>query len=256
MLWLCVTPERVFKSRRIMDALHAGWPDSRVRDGAPPNDGHPFMVWGQIWLAEQIIPKAIKTNRPFWQIDNGFYLPDRGTGLGYHRICYRGLSPIRLDSPDMARGPTVAMAPWRKSGRHVLLALPGEGFGRSVGLNMPEWIAGARNAIAAHTDRPIRLRPKGFDGLADDLTDCWAVVTHSSNVAVDAVCAGVPVFVALTNPAAPVGNLDLAAIENPAMPDGREEWWRSLMSQQFSLEEMRSGVAFKYLAQIRKQVDG
>jgi hypothetical protein len=85
--------------------------------------------------------------------------------------------------------------------------------------------------------------------LADDLRNCWALVTHSSNVAVDAVLMGIPVFVAPTCPAAPVGNLDLAKLETPDMPD-RARWFDSLMAQQFTVDEMRSGLAKEYLQMV------
>lgn len=254
-MWLAITLERREKCLRVLSSLGAGWPEPCwIVEGEPPDDDKPVAVWGQIWLAETVIPKCIVSGRPFWQVDNGFYEPARGQIRGYHRVCYRGLSPVMMDKPDMARGPKPAMKPWRRDGRHVVLALPGEGFGRSIGLDMPAWIAGARAMIEAVTDRPIYIRPKVFTGLEKSLHDAWCLVTHSSNVAVDAVIAGVPVFVAPTNPAAPVGNLDLAQIENPAMPD-RERWWSSLMSQQFSLDEMMAGLPYRYLSQVREQVD-
>jgi len=84
------------------------------------------------------------------------------------------------------------------------------------------------------------------------MRDCWALVTHSSNVAVDAVIAGVPVFVEPTSPAAPVGNLDLAKMENPNMPE-RGPWFDSLMAQQFTVDEMRSGLAREYMQMVIDQ---
>lgn len=257
-LWGCLTAERLEKSRRVIENLVKGWADGgRLIVGPPADDGNPFVVYGQRWLAEEIIPPALKTGRPFWHIDNGFWLPGRGTAIGYYRISYRGLAPVLLkDAPhrEIERSPT--FRPWRQDGSHILFAHPGLGFGRCVGLNMPEWIEVTRRRLHARTRRKIIEREKYCSRpLVDDLRGCWAVVTHSSNVAIDAVIAGIPVFVYPNSPAAPVGNPYLENIESPRMPD-REAWFRSLMCQQFTIHEMRDGLACELLNRVKQQVDG
>jgi hypothetical protein len=127
-------------------------------------------------------------------------------------------------------------------------------FGRAIGLDVPGWIATIEARLRAATDRPILIRPKySATPLAGDLRDAWALVTHSSNVAVDAVLAGIPVFVAPTSPAASVGRSDLD-IEHPRIGD-RDAWWTSLMCQQFTLSEMADGTAWRLMRQIAAQVD-
>lgn len=259
MLWGCLTQERLEKSRRVLDNLVMGWvPRGRVIVGPPPDDGSPFAVYGHRWLAEEIIPPALKSGRPFWHIDNGFWLPGRGSMRGYYRISYRGLAPILLKNFDrhrvIAKPPT--FRPWRTSGRHILFAHPGEYYGRCVGVHIPRWIVVMRRKLRACTDRPILEREKNCERpLSEDLRDCWALVTHSSNVAIDAVVVGIPVFVAPTSPAVPVGNLSLDDLENPQMPD-RDAWWSSLRCQQFMLDEMRDGTAYRLLTLVQQQVDG
>lgn len=252
-LWCCLTPERERKTRRIMVALARGT-GGRLHMGSPPPGLDPFAVWGQAWLTLRVLPGAIEAGRPFWHVDNGFHEPARGTVFGYYRLTYRSLSPILLRDPPPVRGPlAIPMAPWRQSGRHILLALPGQDFGKAIGLGVPEWIATVERRVRQATDRPVVVRPKGDPtSLAYHLRDCWALVTHSSNVAVDAIVAGVPVFVAPTSPAAPVGRTDFD-FENPVMPD-RAPWWRSLMAQQFTLEEMGSGLARECMNIISNQV--
>ncbi len=240
-MWCCVEPERIEKTTPIMSAMAEGF-GGKVCIGAPPDDGEIFAVWGQLWLALDMIPKALKSGRPFLQIDNGFVQPACGGPKGYYRISYNSLSPVMIEDAPSARIP-VKMAPWRTSGRHVILALPGNGFGRAIGLDMGLWIRHSQTALRRVTGRPIIIRPKKSGRTMDvDMANCWALVTHSSNVAVDAVLMGVPVFVAKTSPAVPVGNLDIAKLENPAMPD-RTAWFNSLMAQQFTLGEMASGFA-------------
>ncbi len=252
---LCVTPERPDKSGRIMRALQQGWDSpAQVVDGDPPDDGQPFMVWGQTFLAAEIIPQALRSGRPFWQIDNGFFRSAHGGVAGYYRFSYRGLSPVLLHGAQ--KRIHIEMAPWREQGRHIVLGVPGEGFGRAIGLDMPAWTRRARLELQRVTRRPIMVRHKAETRpLSADLRHAWALVTHSSNVAVDAVRAGVPVFVAATSPAAPVGVVGLGPIERPVMPD-RTAWWDSLMCQQFTLDEMADGTAARHLRAVAEQVDG
>lgn len=245
------------KVRPIMAALAEGWPGAQVCVGPAPNKREPFVVWGQIWLAEDMIRAALRTGRRFYQIDNGFYKPARGSLVGYYRFMYSRPDPVVItDEALLAERMTdpalhAEFAPWRRGGRHVLVAMPGLDFGRAFGVDVPGWSALVRRRVAAATDRPVVVRERSATNpLAVDLAGCWAVVTHSSNVAVEAVLAGVPVFVEPTSMAAPVGNLRLADIERPAMPD-RAVWWASLMCQQYSVTEMRSGVALRYLREVK-----
>lgn len=256
MIWLCVTPERREKTRRIMAALEQGSAGrARLVEGEPPPGGA-FVVWGQRWLSERIVPPAMRYGTDWWHVDNGFFWPANGRPSGYYAITYRGLSPVHFTDADPRRLPH-RMAGWRENrGGHVLLALPGPHYGKMLGCDMAAWCATIEARILEHTDRPIIIREKGCARpLAHDLAKAFVVVTHSSKVAVDAVVAGVPAIVEPTNPAAPVCSTDLADIENAKMPE-RERWWASLMAQQFTLQEMRSGLAFAAMQRMKGQADG
>jgi hypothetical protein len=254
MIWCCVTMERQLKTERLAKALAAGC-GGRVCFGAPPDDNNEFIVWGQVWLAAKIIPEAVERGRGWWQIDNGYYKPAKGTIDGYYTLNYNSLGPKLLPNPDMSRlarpMPAWRSADDRRSG-YVLIALPGLGYGTMFGLSMADWSTTIRSEVEQHTTREILVREKDNKRkLEDDLAGAWCVVTHSSKVACDAVFAGVPAIVAPTNPAAPVCSTDLADIESLPMPD-REKWWASLMCQQFTIPEMRTGVAKRWMDAIRE----
>ncbi len=237
-----------------MEALSAGF-KGRQREviiGEAPEDRHPFVIWGQEWLALRIIPKAYRSGRPFWHIDNGFWNPGRGGTIGYYRFTYRSMTPVLL--PDGRDPEGVTLKPWSNIGKTVLLAMPGLHFGRALGIDVGAWCAQADSLVRSRTNRPVRVRSRESNRpLAEDLTDAWAVVTHSSNVAVDSVIAGVPVFVAPTSPAAPVGRTDMC-IEEPVRPR-REQWLRSLAAQHFTVDEMQDGIAQQWMVRIARQVD-
>lgn len=257
MIYLTITPERETKTEMLMRALSRGLgrQPHRVIIGPPPDDEHPFVVWGQEWLTLRIVPQALRSGRPFWCIDNGYWNPARGGSRGYYRMTYRGMSPVMLAGDDLRPEPNYMLRPWRRDGGHVLLAMPGVHFGMALGIDVPGWCATIEARLRATTDRKIRVRTRDSRmPLAQELANAWCCVTHSSNVAVDAVLAGIPVFVAPTSAAAPVGRTDLD-IEHPAMP-GRKRWLRSLASQHFTLAEMASGEAWRWMDRIAGQVDG
>jgi len=84
MIFLCVTREREMKTRRIMAALEQGsGGHGKLILGAPPA-GEPFVVWGQRWLSEAIVPPAVRSGVDWWHVDNGFYWPANGRPTGYY----------------------------------------------------------------------------------------------------------------------------------------------------------------------------
>jgi hypothetical protein len=251
-MYLCVTPERVFKTRRLMDALKQGWGErSEIVVGPPPEDHRPFIVWGQRWLGEELIPKAMKSGRPFWHIDNGFWDPARGGITGNYRLSYRGMSPILMEKPDARRARGVELAPWREGGRYVLLAYPSMTYGRCIGIDAVKWSHDVTEDLK-RSGLPVLHRPKDCPrSLEQDFSGALVVVTHSSNVAVEAAIAGIPVVVEPSCAAAPVGS---ASVHELSRPD-RSQWLASLACQQFTLGEMASGIAYRMMKKIAAQVD-
>lgn len=258
-IWCCVTPEREAKTRMIMSALAKGWPGGSMCVGVPPNRRDPFVAWGQTWLAADLIRLALKMEVPFYQIDNAFFKAARGTPVGYYRFMYCRPDPVFFEHAALRRRRMKNrdlwpnFRPWRKDGRHVLIAMPGPDFGRAFGIDVAAWSRTIVGRVGQATGRPLVIRDRSAqDPLEKDLENCWALVTHSSNVAVEAVRLGIPVFVEPTSSAAPVGNLCLDQLDSPEMQE-REDWWASLMCQQFTLAEMENGIAAHYLMVVAAQ---
>lgn len=263
MWWLVVSAKRPEKQGAIVKALRLGMGGdvATICKVEPPNEVDPFVGIGQIWGIEKLVPPAIERGRPFWLVDNGYYKTS-GNGnqaRGHFEMTYRGLTPVVLKDPDFSRFPAErVLKPWRRPsfGQYVLVAYPGPAFGSMIGLDMHAWSSTIVDRVREHTDLPILLREKGCARpLERDLAGARVVVTHSSNVAVDAIVEGVPCIVERWNPAAPVCSTDLADIEDPPTPD-RTHWWASLMCQQFTVTEMASGLAWTWMQRIMKEVDG
>jgi hypothetical protein len=262
MLWVVVAKERrdkqLVQAEAMIDGLRGHGVKAEICLDDPPNDKDPFIARGQLWVVERIVPKALKTGQPFWIIDNGFYKYGRG---GYYKITYKGLSPIVLKNPDTKRfPPEKVMHPWiqkRSERGYVLIGVPGPKFGKCLGIDVPTWIKTIYQRVRANTNRRVIVREKWTQSptLAEHLAGAHVLVTHSSNIAVDAIIQGVPAIVESTNPAAPVCAQSLDYIERPLYPD-RRSWWRSLMCQQFNDVEMSNGLAWHWMKKVQEQVDG
>lgn len=186
--------------------------------------------WAHLWA------QAKAEGRDWWYLDNGFI------GPGRFRIARNAVQAAQC-RPDPARLADlgIAITPWRRSGRHVLVCLQSDEFMATV--------AGFSGDIAAavcdQTDRPVRVRRKGNQRpLAADLADCWCVVTWASNAAVEAILAGIPAIVLGESAAAPMAGDGLDQIDAPPTPAGREEWAAGLAASQWTLEEIATGKAW------------
>jgi hypothetical protein len=199
-------------------------------------------------IAERLVPKLRRASLPFWYIDTAYIQMPRRREYRIERG--RGWPPENMGDYSMSRALDmgIELQPWRETGEHVLLCFPGPGSGKDFELGIDQWAATIRGRIEEQTDREILPREKYMRfgrPLAEDLRSAWCLVTHSSTAAVEAVISGVPVFVAPTNPAAPVGRTDLD-IENPVRPD-REKWLAALAWRQFDRQEIRSGMAWAHV---------
>lgn len=188
---------------------------------------------------------------PWIYSDNAYFDRYRGT---HYRFTRNAFQPSALCPPDWKRWRALRLGvtPWHRNGRHIVLVEQSEHFLRISG-GGTDWADRTAAELRRHTDRPIRLRAWKRDksGLAatlqHDLVGAWALVTHMSAAATEAVLAGVPAFVTGPCAALPMACGDLAEIEQPRYPDNREAWAAGLAGRQFTLEELRSGMAWERL---------
>ena len=155
----------------------------------------------------------------------------------------------------------IGVLPWRKGGRHILVAGMSAKAAYAEGLKPEQWERDTIFRLRKLTDRPIIYRPKpnwmaasliAGSAMQRDvplpvaLKNCHAVVTHHSNVAIDAILAGVPA-ISEGGLASIMGSTSIEEIENPLMPNGRAQWAADIAWTQWSVEEMRAGRAWRYL---------
>lgn len=201
-------------------------------------------------------------------IDLGYWgRREGGRFTGYHKIAINDRHPTRylMDlpmPPDRFSRFGVQIEPWAAKGPTILLAGMGDKGAIAEGYAPEEFERWAIAEIRKYTDRPIVYRPKpswkdakpipgvGWSPrtvpIETELRQAWAVVTHHSNVGVDAAIAGVPVFT-VAGVAKYLSMPSLAAIDSVyASPFDRHQWAANLAYTQWSIDEMRAGLPWKH----------
>jgi hypothetical protein len=207
--------------------------------------------------------RAIYVDLGYWGRREG------GRFTGYHKVVVNGRHPTAyFRRPQHGRARIahfrdLLASPWTGYGSHILLAGMGDKGALAEGFQPEEWERQAIDIIRAHTDRRIVYRAKPswkkakaiagcefVDSKARpvelDLANCWAVVTHHSNVAVDGLVAGIPAF-CWAGVAAPFSCQKLERIEHPEYPDGRDAWMADIAYTQWTPDEMASGACWAHL---------
>ncbi|MBI1216892.1 MAG: hypothetical protein GC185_13900 [Alphaproteobacteria bacterium] len=196
----------------------------------------------------QILNQARAEGRIWYYGDHAYF------GRFHYYRCTRGDWQHRgIGEPDFARFDRLAIdiKPWRRGGAHVLLCPPDAKFAALMGFCATTWRQNVLQTLQRHTSRPIRIRERhAVDRPLDaDLEDAHALVTHMSNAAVEALVAGVPVFVTGACAARAMGSDNLADIERPRRPPGRHKWAAILAANQWTLEEMAAGVLWRWIGE-------
>lgn len=210
--------------------------------------------------------KAVYADLGYWRRE-GF--------TGHHKLSINSRHPTdyfqRQKHPrDRFRKLNVPIKPWRSNtdGDIIVAGMSGKGA-NAEGLEPEQWERWAVEELRKHTKRRVVYRPKpnwhGSGEIAgaglqrghpqgDDvysvLLRTYAVVAHHSNVAVDALLEGVPVYV-VDGIARVLGQRDLAKIEQPIRPEGREQWAYDAAYTQWNIDEMASGQAWRHLKEER-----
>ena len=214
---------------------------SYAEDYGSYTEGIP-VCWGVLRNSKKILDDAKCNDQHFIYIDHAYF--NRGHGNSY-RICVNSYESNTMKSCPHKRSEllNVSLEPWNKQGDKIIVCPPTEYFAEAHLVH--GWLHKTLNFLKLHTDRKIVVRKKPKPGenaipLAEQLKQAHALVTHSSNVAIEAACLGTPVFVSETSAASPIGLTDLSLIETPIYPN-RTMWINNLAYCQFNLDEINSG---------------
>jgi hypothetical protein len=182
----------------------------------------------------------------WWYGDHAYFKRFR-----FYRVTRNAYQHHGVGTPDWPRWKALNLeiAPWQNGGRHVLVCPPSAVWAELIGFDAAQWFVDVMETLRAATDRPIyvRTRNKANYGvpLAQDLVGCHCLVTHSSNAAVDALLAGVPVICTSACAARVMGRADPAMVEEPIRHRERVEWAAVLAGQQWAMDEIKTGDCWR-----------
>jgi hypothetical protein len=170
-------------------------------------------------------------------------------GWGSESYVKAGLPAERLKSLG------VRIEPWQEGGDEILIVGSSRKSALQHGFQYMEWERNAAKALecsgkrVVYRPKPTDLERIPIDGIGYDerpleeaLAKACLVVTHHSNVAVQALAAGVPVHCVTGAGAAfsvPLG--DFTRLE------GREQFLADVAWLQWSLDEMRNGTCWAHI---------
>ena len=216
-----------------------------------------IAMYGRLRGLDPILTAARRMGIDWYYIDRGYIGATAGKDYsGYFRVTRNELQSDGTGRPNFARFNRLRLSikDWRRYGTHILVCPPGKVYAELNGFDAARWTADTVAKLKRISRRPVRIREKPYRGrhttpLAHDLRDCWAMVVHSSNVAVEAALAGIPVFPTHRCAVSAISGGPLEQIESPRMTNDRAEWAAVLAAQQWTLDEMRSGVCWSELTE-------
>jgi len=239
------------KIRSFVDGCGAVWAtDNDIQN----NTQHP-MIFSGITIT-LVRDQALHHNLDYYYIDTGYfgnakkkdYL--RVTKNAYHNwfpIVERPRDRLDVANPDLTKF---------CRGNHILLVPPDSKICTAMNLGDPEqWINDTVALIQQYTDREILVRRRTMNRthrliehtfINQLQQDINAVVTYTSNCAVESAMHNIPVVSLGRTGATQVCPFDIQQIDSlpDVDPDLKESWLRHLSYSQFTQDEMLSGLAW------------
>ena len=187
----------------------------------------------------------------YYYVDNAYF-----GRRNFYRITRQRLQHDGMGSSDGKRFRKfeIEIKPWRSTGEVILLALQSELWFQLHDFPIHDFVGHVTSTLGRFTDKEVVVRfkppPNKIDPVSflDVLRNVYAVVTWSSNAAVQGVLEGVPAFTWVDCAASTMGTRDLSRINEPPMPDGRLEWASVLADNQWSSSEISRGVWWEKLS--------
>lgn len=238
------------KGRLLLDAFACGC-QGRTHPNVPAElessgDAVFYGVWPDV---RHLWEQAKQNGRDWYMIDNAY--TDRWRGF-YFRITKGRMqhTGIGHGSASRFREQRIQILRWRRGGTEIVVCPQSNEFMRDVAKRQ-DWLAKTVATLKQHTDRPIVVRGPDIAGLPPfhhAISNAHAIVTWTSCSAVNALFLGVPVFVLGEDSIArPYAETDITKIETPRYDVDREQLGRLIAANQWTVEEIKNGLAWKML---------
>lgn len=252
--------------RAMADGIKAAGDTPVIRSATDHNmDGFgAIVIYGFVTECQDAVKAAERARIPWVFIDLGYWARS-----DHYKITVNDRHPTKYfmrtnRSSDRFNRWGVPILP-RKGATdgYILLAGMSGKAAWSFGLKPEEYERVTISTIQHTTKRTIVYRPKPSWGNAGPiagsifdkrtpydaaLAAAHVVVAHHSNVATDAILAGIPA-IAKRGAASVLAPYDLATVENPVWPtdDQRRQYAANLAYSNWSVEEMRNGACWRDL---------
>lgn len=217
---------------------------------------YPCAVFGILRGTADIMKECRKQNQDYYYFDHSYFLGNRHgissivndkvyriTKNNYH---VQGIKKLYDDDYERIEKykDHIDIKDWKYDGDYILVCPPSEHQLKYH--NIPNWLNDTVNKIKQHTKRNIKVRPKtSMTPLESDLEKAYACVTFQSVVCLDAVLNGVPSFCDPISMGVAVSETDLSLIEKPLYSPCRLDWIDTLLANQFTLQEIENGTAWR-----------
>lgn len=191
--------------------------------------------------------KCRRMGTGFYLIDNG-YFRSRWKGGDHYRITKNDWQVTGHGKSNGARWRALGLElkPWRKMQGRPLIALQSAWWYEIRNTTFLAWKESVMAKMkAAGWPEPV-IRPKFEHKHPIEWDKVSVVVTHASNVAVDAALEGIPA-VCTTRCAGGFADAKIEQWPNLPVIQDREAWASVLADNQFSVQEMRNGTAWRML---------
>lgn len=267
---ICIFRDTHPRSLRICDSLEegvkrVGWDYCSTYDVHLEPRGDMIVAYG--WKNFHMFDTYRRAGLPFMFIDLGYWSRKKARSDygGNHKVVLsakHATNYFQRNRPSDRIGEDAPkIQPWRKSGSHIVLAGLSAKSAAGSGLRNLEWETWAIERIRSVTDRPILYRPKPSwkeaapipgtkfsygesTSIEQALENAFALVTLHSNAALDALCAGVPVFSAEGLASAVSHKTIEQMISDPRRDIDREQFLADVSYCHWRRAEISSGAMF------------
>lgn len=244
------------KSYIVFDNLVSSWGGDYEYCDNVTDDKNPWLLWGLVNQNPEMMLKFEAQNMLYYYSDMGYFYrktPQMAVENSYWRVTKNAFVNYRFkDRPsDRWDNLKIDLNDWQQTNRDKHILVCDVSYAHKRYYSDISWLDNTLSKLLRLTGRPIITRYKpgqkerdaGSPGFKELLKNAHAVVTLSSQAAVEAAIAGVPCFVHEKSHAASLGCTDISRIESPEYPDRRPGLYHIAYSQ-FTPEELRNGYAW------------
>ena len=230
-----------------------------------------LIMYGILAGSGEVYKWCKKENKDFYFMDHGYFsnAHDHPHWLRITKNAHCQTKLIERPADRYEKYFKKDIKKWNKNGAKILILPPTNAIANFF--NAEDWLDNTLKILRKNTDRELVVREKPYNpGVGKDhvgatikvdiqsnktpgkinWSEYFACVTYNSNTIIESFVNGVPVFCDSKNCAAtPIAETDFSKIEKPIYKD-RVSLFSSLAYNNFSMQEMINGTAWKLLSDI------